>query len=53
VNSEGFNAAIIKRFVKTPKAPMHYADAYADLLQEENTIHSLKSTVEVVQANRA
>ena len=30
-----------------------YADAYADLLWEENIFRSLKSTAEVVQANRA
>ena len=30
-----------------------YADAYADLLWEENTIRSLKSTAEVVQGNTA
>jgi len=30
-----------------------YADAYADLLREKNTIRSLKSTAEVVQANKA
>ena len=27
-----------------------YAEAYADLLWEQNTVRSLKSTVEVVQA---
>ena len=30
-----------------------YADAYADLLWEENTVCSLKSTTEVVLKNRA
>jgi len=29
-----------------------YVDAYTDLLWEQNTVRSLKSTAEVVQANR-